>query len=482
MSDARYPAPALHVNGRWLPSGSGGEAPVLNPSTGEALAPLPLAGDAQVDAALEAAAAGQARWRRVAPAERAALIGHAAALIRERAEAIALIMTLEQGKPLPESRLEVRRAAELIEWAAQEGRRAYGQTIPAPDGMRYLTFQEPIGVVAALTPWNFPAVSPARKIGSALAAGCACIVKPSEQTPGTAAALVRAFVDAGLPAGVLGLLYGDPGRLSSRLIDSPVVRMVTFTGSVPVGKQLAAQAALRMKPCLMELGGHSPTIVFDDCDVDKVARACAATKYRNAGQVCTSPTRFFVQRGIYDRFVEAFAGAARGLAVGDGLAAGTQMGPLASARRVAAIAALAEDAVAKGARAVAGGRRVAASAAGFYFEPTVLADVPLEARVMNEEPFGPLAACRPFDGVGDVLQEANRLPYGLAAYAFTSSLRTAREVAHGLECGIVGINSFSGSNPETPFGGVKDSGFGREGGVEGVRAYMTTKFVVEASL
>jgi succinate-semialdehyde dehydrogenase/glutarate-semialdehyde dehydrogenase len=481
MSDPRYLAPALHIAGRWLTSGGAGEAAVLNPSTGGTLARLPLAGAAELDAALEAAVAGQALWRRTAPAERAALIGRAVALIRERCEAIAVVMTLEQGKPLPESRLEVQRAAELIEWAAQEGRRAYGQTIPAPAGMRYLTFQEPIGVVAALTPWNFPAVSPARKIGSALAAGCACIVKPSEQTPGTATALVQAFLDAGLPKGVLGLVFGDPGKVSSHLIDSPVVRMVTFTGSVPVGKQLAAQAALRMKPCLMELGGHSPTIVFDDCDVDKVARACATTKYRNAGQVCTSPTRFFVQRGIYDRFVDAFAGAARGMTVGDGMAESTRMGPLASARRVDAIAAFAEDAVAKGAKAAAGGKRVA-SGKGFYFEPTVLADVPQEARVMNEEPFGPIAACRPFDAVDDVLKEANRLPYGLAAYAFTSSLRNAREVAHGLECGIVGINSFSGSNPETPFGGVKDSGYGREGGVDGIRAYMTTKFVVEASL
>lgn len=482
MSEARYPSLGLYIDGQWHRSGDAGDAPVVNPATAEVLAQLPLASEKDLADAVSAAARGYTIWKRTAPAERAALIGRAVGLIRERSERIALIMTLEQGKPLGESRLEVQRAAELIEWAAQEGRRTYGQTIPAPAGMRYLTFQEPVGVVAALTPWNFPAVSPARKIGSALAAGCACIVKPSEQTPGTALALVEAFVDAGLPAGVLNLVFGEPGRVSSYLIDSPAVRMVTFTGSVPVGKRLAALAAERMKPCLMELGGHSPTIVFDDCDIPKVARACAATKFRNSGQVCTSPTRFFVQRGAYERFVEAFADAARRLTVGDGRSSETQMGPLASARRVEAIEALASDALARGARAMAGGKRAIAAGRGYFFEPTVLSDVPPEARVMNEEPFGPIAACRPFDTVDDVLREANRLPYGLAAYAFTTSLKNARDVAHGLECGIVGINSFSGSNPETPFGGVKDSGFGREGGVEGLKAYMTTKFVVEASL
>lgn len=482
MSDARYPSLGLYIDGQWRRSGGAGEGEVFNPATGEMLAKLPLASDNDLAAAVDAARRGHAIWKCTPPGKRSAVIAQAVAIIREQVERIAVTMTLEQGKPLGESRLEVQRAAELIEWAAQEGRRTYGQTIPAPTGMRYLTFQEPIGVVAALTPWNFPAVSPARKIGSALAAGCACIVKPSEQTPGTAIALVEAFAEAGLPAGVLNLVFGEPGRVSSYLIDSPVVRMVTFTGSVPVGKRLASLAAERMKPCLMELGGHSPTIVFDDCDIAKIARACATTKFRNSGQVCTSPTRFFVQRSVYGEFVETFADAARRMTVGDGLSSATQMGPLASARRVDATEALANDAMAKGARAAAGGKRAGGAGRGYFFEPTVLSDVPLEARVMNEEPFGPIAACRAFDTVDDALREANGLPYGLAAYAFTSSLKNARDVAHGLECGIVGINSFSGSNPETPFGGVKDSGYGREGGVEGVKAYMTTKFVVEASL
>ena len=389
-------------------------------------------------------------------------------------------MTLEQGKPIRESEAEVIRAAELIEWAAEEGRRTYGLTIPAPPGHRYLTFAEPLGPVAALTPWNFPAVAPARKVASALAAGCTCILKPSELTPGTAVELVKAFADAGLPAGVLNLVYGDAAAISETLIASPVIRKVTFTGSVPVGKRLAELAGRHMKPCLMELGGHSPTIVFPDIDVEKVARASATAKFRNSGQVCTSPTRFYVHQDVYDRFVREFGRAAQALKLGHGRDPATQMGPVASARRLSAMERLAGQARASGAAVVAGGAR--AGGEGFFFQPTVLGDVPLEAAVMQEEPFGPLAACRRFATTDEVLAEANALPYGLAAYLFSGSIKTASRVARELECGIVGVNAFSGSNAETPFGGVKDSGYGREGGTEGVRSYMATKFVVEGPL
>jgi succinate-semialdehyde dehydrogenase/glutarate-semialdehyde dehydrogenase len=481
MIATQYETLALCIDGKWLTSADRGGVDITNPATGMLLGVLPMATDAELDRALESAARGFKLWSRTAPAERCATILRAAKLVREREQAIATVMTLEQGKPIAESRAEVTRAAELMEWAAEEGRRTYGQTIPAPNGHRYLTFMEPIGAVAALTPWNFPAVSPARKVGSSLAAGCSCILKPSEQTPGTAVALVRAFVDAGLPPGVLNLVFGDPAKVSTRLIASPVVRKVTFTGSVPVGKQLAGLAAQSMKPCLMELGGHSPTIVFADADIQKIARASVVAKFRNAGQVCTSPTRFYVQEQAYEEFTRAFAEGCDALVLGDGMERTTQVGPLASQRRMASIETLVRDAKDHGAKVLAGGVRDS-QGQGYFFRPTALGEVPLSARVMREEPFGPVAAFRPFKTVDEVLEQANSLPYGLAAYTFTNSIHTANAVSSGLACGIVGVNSFAGSNPETPFGGVKDSGYGREGGVEGVRAYMTCKFVVEGTL
>ena len=480
MSCSRFKALRLFINGKWLGTASDGRMPVVNPATGAPLGELPMAGEFELELTLDAAQHGFRLWRDTAPAERCAIILRAAQLIREREESIALVMTEEQGKPLRESRLEVIRAAELIEWAAEEGRRTYGLTIPAPPGHRYLTFAEPLGAVAALTPWNFPAVSPARKIGSALAAGCSCVLKPSELTPGTAMEMVKAFDDAGLPAGVLNLVFGDPERISSHLIRSPVIRKITFTGSIPVGKHLAEMAARYMKPGLMELGGHAPTIIFPDIDIPKIANASATTKFRNAGQVCTSPTRFYVHEDVYEAFTSAMASAAKAIRVGDGRVPTTQMGPLASERRAASIEDLVSDAMAAGATLLAGGARQPGP--GFFFAPTVLGDVPVSARIMQEEPFGPVAVCRRFSTVDDVLQQANSLPYGLAAYLFTGSIHTAAAVSRGLECGIVGVNCFSGSNPETPFGGVKDSGYGREGGTEGVRSYMASKFIVEGPL
>lgn len=470
----------LYIAGRWQSASTDDVIELRNPATGDLLAYVPVASHADLDAAAEAASNGFRVWRRMAPAQRCAIILGAAALIRERIEEISLIMSQEQGKPLSESRAETLRAAELIEWAAEEGRRTYGQTIPAPDGNRYLTFWEPVGPVLALTPWNFPLVSPARKVGASLAAGCSCILKPSEVTPLSSVELVRAFHDAGLPAGVLNLVLGPPAPISTRLLNSEAIRAVTFTGSVPVGKMLSEQAGRLVKPVLMELGGHSPVIVFDDVDVEKIARAAVAAKFRNAGQVCTSPTRFFIQDGVYDAFVEAFgnhAAAIRLEAQGEG--AGT-MGPVVNARRRSAVLELIEDAKAAGARVVSGGK--AREGAGCFIEPTVLADVPDTARIMNEEPFGPVAVFNRFSTLEEVLEKSNRLPFGLAAYLFTKMISNVHAIAHGLECGIVGVNSFSGSNPETPFGGNKDSGHGREGGTEGVREYMTLKFIVEGNL
>lgn len=470
----------LYIGGAWVAASSDDVLDLVNPATGETIAHVPVATSAELDAVAASAASGFAIWRRTPPATRCAIILRAAGLLRERLEAIAAVMSSEQGKPLQEARAETLRAAELIEWAAEEGRRTYGHTIPAPGGARYLTFWEPVGPVLALTPWNFPLVSPARKVGSSLAAGCSCILKPSEITPLSAIELVRAFADAGLPAGVLNLVLGNPAPISRNLLEHDAVRAVTFTGSVPVGKSLSELAGRLMKPALMELGGHSPVIVFDDVDVDKIARAAVAAKFRNAGQVCTSPTRFYVHADIYDAFVDAFARHAAALrleAQGDG--AGI-MGPVVSERRRSTLCDLIEDACAKGARVATGGKP--RSGAGFFLEPTVLADVPPAARIMSEEPFGPVAVFNRFTAIDEVLAAANGLPFGLAAYLFTADLTVARQVSQELQCGIVGVNSFSGSNPETPFGGNKDSGHGREGGTEGVREYMTLKFVVEGTL
>jgi succinate-semialdehyde dehydrogenase/glutarate-semialdehyde dehydrogenase len=470
----------LYIGGAWVPASSSEVLDLVNPATGDTIAQVPVATPADLDAAATSAAEGFSRWRRTSPATRCSLILRAAALLRERLEKIAAVMSSEQGKPLQEARAETLRAAELIEWAAEEGRRTYGQTIPAPDGARYLTVWEPVGPVLALTPWNFPLVSPARKVGSSLAAGCSCILKPSEITPLTAMELVRAFADAELPPGVLNLVLGHPAPISRHLLEHSAVRAVTFTGSVPVGKSLSEQAGRLMKPALMELGGHSPVIVFDDIDVDKIAKAAVTAKFRNAGQVCTSPTRFYVHAKIYDAFVETFARYAAALRLeAQGEGAGV-MGPVVSDRRRQALSDLIEDARGHGACVMTGGKPRAG--AGFFLEPTVLADVPATARIMNEEPFGPVAVFNRFTVVDEVLAAANGLPFGLAAYLFTANLAVARQVSHGLECGIVGVNSFSGSNPETPFGGNKDSGHGREGGTEGVREYMTLKFIVEGTL
>ena len=470
----------LHIGGAWVAASSSDVLEVVNPATGEILAHVPVATLADLDAAAVSAAQGFAVWRKTAPAERCRIIVRAAGLLRERVETIAAVMSSEQGKPLPESRAEIIRAAELIEWAAEEGRRTYGHTIPAPNGTRYLTFWEPVGPVLALTPWNFPLVSPARKVGSALAAGCSCILKPSEITPLSAIELVRAFNDAGLPAGVFNLVLGDPALISRHLLDHEAVRAVTFTGSVSVGRSLSEHAGRLMKPALMELGGHSPVIVFNDIDVEKIAGAAVTAKFRNSGQVCTSPTRFFVHADIYEKFVAAFArhtAALRLVAQADG--AGT-MGPVVSERRRTAVCELIEDARVKGARLVIRGKPC--PGAGFFLEPTVLADVPAAARIMREEPFGPVAVFNRFTEIEEVLGAANSLPFGLAAYLFTANIAAARQVSHGLACGIVGVNTFSGSNPETPFGGNKDSGQGREGGTEGIREYMTLKFIVEGTL
>jgi succinate-semialdehyde dehydrogenase/glutarate-semialdehyde dehydrogenase len=469
---SRYPDLQLYIGGEWRVRPG---HPVINPADESVLAEVPHATRDDLDAALGAAEEGFARWRRTSPARRAEIILRAARICRERVEDMAVVMTLEQGKPIAQSRLEILRGCEIIEWDANEGRRVYGRVIPAEPGMRHSVLRQPIGVVAAFSPWNFPMSSPARKVAGALSAGCAIILKASEETPAGAMQLVRAFADAGLPAGVLNLVFGTPSEISEYLIPQPAVRLVTFTGSIPVGKRLAALAGEHMKPVIMELGGHAPVIVCDDVDPVTTAAASATGKSRNAGQVCVSPTRFYVQEAIYDTFTKAFGERAAAIKIGNGLDAGNQMGPLANDRRLAAMETFVADATKKGARLVTGGSRIGNH--GYFYPLTVLADVPDDARAMREEPFGPLALLSPVKTVDEAIEKANALPYGLAAYAFTHSARNVDKLAEGVEVGNLSINHFVASVAETPFGGVKDSGFGREGGTEGLGCYTVTKNV-----
>ncbi|MEW9855636.1 NAD-dependent succinate-semialdehyde dehydrogenase [Novosphingobium sp. M1R2S20] len=461
------------IDGEWRKTAE--ETPVTNPADETLLRAVPVAASNDIDAAIAAAERGQRVWQKTAPAERARVILAAAALLRERAEDIALASTLEQGKPLAQSQAEVLRACEIIEWDANEGRRLYGRTIPAESGLRHTVLREPIGIVAAFSPWNFPVSPPARKIAGALSAGCAIILKPSEETPAGAIQLAHAFLDAGLPAGVLNILFGDPAHISQRLIAHRSVRLVTFTGSVPVGKRLAALAGEHMKPAIMELGGHSPVIVCADAPVIETARASVQIKARNAGQVCVAPTRFFAHASLYEAFVEEAAARAAELAPLDGRDPACRLGPLANARRLAAVDALVKDAVSRGARLLAGGRQV--ERRSFYYPLTVLADLPANARAMHEEPFGPLMLIQPFTDLDDAIARANSLPFGLAAYAFTDSAQAAERISSEVQCGNLSINHYVASLAETPFGGIKDSGYGREGGMEGLHCYTTVKNV-----
>ena len=465
----------LYIGGEWLAAAGRDTQDVRNPATGAGQAALPLATAADLDRALDAAQRGFLLWRGTAPEARAALLQKTAQLLRERADRIARIATLEQGKILAEAKGEVAFAAALLDFHAGEALRIYGRVLPRPAGTRSLVLHQPVGPVAAFCAWNFPVMNVVRKIAPALAAGCSIIIKPSEETAGSAVEVLRCFQDAGLPGDVAQCVFGVPDMVSRQLLASPITRKLSFTGSVPVGKHLMKLAADTMMKTTMELGGHGPVLVFDDCDLDKTLDLLVAHKFRNAGQVCVAPTRFHIQQGIYDRFAAGFAERAARLKVGDGMAADTQMGPMANPRRPEAIEALVDDARDAGARVLAGGTRGGGD--GFFFAPTVLADVPLGARAMNEEPFGPIALLHPFATIEDAIAEANRLPFGLAAYCFTENGRRQNLLGDGIDAGMIAINSVRLSWPDSPFGGMKDSGHGSEDGPEGVAAHLVTKTV-----
>jgi succinate-semialdehyde dehydrogenase/glutarate-semialdehyde dehydrogenase len=476
MAISSYTDTRLLINGEWCDAASGKTLDVINPATGQAIGKVAHAGIADLDRALEAAQRGFEAWRKIPANERATTMRKAAALVRERASDIGRLMTQEQGKPFAEARVEVLAAADIIEWFADEGRRVYGRIVPSRNlAAQQLVLKEPIGPVAAFTPWNFPVNQVVRKLSAALACGCSFLVKAPEETPASPAALLQAFVEAGVPAGTVGLVFGDPAEISSYLIPHPVIRKVTFTGSTPVGKQLAALAGLHMKRVTMELGGHAPVIIAEDADVALAVKAAGAAKFRNAGQVCISPTRFLVHNAIKDEFTRALVQHAEGLKLGDGLAEGTTLGPLANARRISAMRAVVDDARAKGATIATGGERVGDS--GNFFAPTIIADAPLNASIFNDEPFGPVAGVRGFDSLEDAIAEANRLPYGLAGYAFTRSIKNAQLLMNRVEVGMLWINQPATPSAELPFGGVKDSGYGSEGGPEALESYLNTKAV-----
>ncbi|MCT1639967.1 NAD-dependent succinate-semialdehyde dehydrogenase [Dietzia cinnamea] len=472
-----YPDTRLFIDDQWTDAADGRTIDVLNPADGQVIGTVAHASVTDLDRALAAAERGFEVWRDTTPAKRSTIMRAAAQLVRDRVEAIARNLTLEQGKPLREARGEILAAADIIDWFAEEGFRVYGRLVPHRTDItiRQMVVKDPVGPVAAFTPWNFPVNQVVRKIAAGLAAGCSLIVKAPEETPASPAELIRAFADAGLPAGVLGLVYGDPAEISGYLIPHPVIRKVTFTGSTAVGKQLAALAGQHMKRSSMELGGHAPVIVCDDADLELVLKTMGPMTFRNAGQVCISPTRFLVQNGVRDEFARALVGHADAIRVGSGLEDDTTMGPLANDRRLAAMGEFHADAVDRGAQVLTGGHRI--GEAGNYWAPTVFDEVPTEARLFNDEPFGPVAGIRGFDRLDEAIAEANRLPYGLAGYAFTGSLANADLLTRRVEVGMLWVNMPSMPSAELPFGGIKDSGYGSEGGPEAMECYLNTRAV-----
>ncbi|WP_305806814.1 NAD-dependent succinate-semialdehyde dehydrogenase [Stenotrophomonas sp. YIM B06876] len=476
-SSPAYPDTRLLIAGEWRHARDGRTIPVLNPASGQPIGCVSHAGQPELDDAVRAAAQGFDVWRSMTPVERSRIMRRAAGLLRERADAVAAILTQEQGKPLAEARIETLTGADIIEWFADEGLRVYGRIVPSrvSASLRQMVLKDPVGPVAAFTPWNFPINQIVRKVGAALATGCSMLIKGPEETPAAPAALMQAFLDAGLPPGVLGLIYGNPAEISSYLIAHPIIRKITFTGSTAVGKQLAGMAGQHMKRVTMELGGHAPVIVAADADLELAVKTSVAAKFRNAGQVCISPTRFLVHKSLIGDYSAALAEATKRLKVDDGLLEGTQMGPLANTRRVAAMKELTADAIARGSTLLAGGE--CTHPAGNFWAPTILSNVPVEARMFNEEPFGPIAGIQSFDNLEDAIREANRLSYGLAGYAFTRSLRTADILTRTVEVGMLWVNMPAIPSAELPFGGLKDSGYGTEGGPEALDAYLNVRSV-----
>ncbi|MDH5528429.1 MAG: NAD-dependent succinate-semialdehyde dehydrogenase [Paracoccaceae bacterium] len=468
----------LFIHGGWRAASDRATKPVTDPATEEVLGTIAEASPEDVDAALSSAKEGFAVWRRTGTWDRAAKMRKVADLIRERQVDIARLMSLETGKPMAEAMGETGAAADQFEWYSEETKRIYGQVIEARTAdSRMAVIYQPVGVVAAFSAWNFPALLPARKLAAALAAGCSIIVKPAGETPACCAALIQACQDAGIPPGVVNMLTGNSNQIAQQLIRSPIVRKVSVTGSVPIGKQILSLAAEGVKKVSMELGGHGPVLIFDDFDAQKAAEICATTKFRNCGQVCISPTRFYVHESSYDAFAGRFAEIAKSLKIGRGLDEGVQVGPMANKRGLKTIQSMTQDALDRGAELLAGGKTPAGFNKGHFIEPTVLGRVPDDALVMNEEPFGPIAPITTFSDYDEVIERANSLPFGLAGYVFSNNLSVATRAYEDLEVGMVGVNEMLLATAEAPFGGVKESGMGREGGSLGIMDYLDPKYV-----
>ncbi len=473
-----YETLELFIDGKWTKGTSKKSQAVINPATEEVLGQLPHASTTDLDTALAAADKGFKIWRATSPLARQDIMNKAADLMEERKAAISLNMSRDNGKPVLQASLEMDFVIGCLRWDAEQGKRAYGRLIPARiPGQRQMMIKEPIGPVAAFVAWNFPASNVMRKIGNALSAGCSIIMKSDEETPSAVIAIARCFQDAGLPNGVLNVVFGVPSEVSSYLLNSPIIKKLSFTGSTPVGMLLQAQAAKRMIRCTMELGGHAPVMVFDDADIATAAKLCAATKFRNAGQVCISPSRFYVQSGVYDEFAERFTQHANALVIGDGTDPATEMGPLIGERRIDVMQDLVDDAVSHGAEILTGGERLGNK--GYFYKPTVLKGVLEDAKIMNDEPFGPIAPIAAFTDFDDVVVRANKLEYGLASYAFTTNGSVAAALGDQINAGMFAVNHFGIATPETPFGGVNHSGYGSEGGEEGIQSYQRVKFISE---
>jgi len=469
----------LFINGEWTAGQSGQTFANVNPANGQEIGSCAFAEPADIESAAQASAQAFQQWRKVPALSRYNLLRAAANDLRSRAEEVARVLTLEHGKPLAEARLEVGASADIIDFFAEEGRRAYGRIIPARmDGVRQYVFRDPVGPVAAFSPWNFPIGQSVRKISAALATGCTIVLKGPEDTPASCAELVKSFENAGVPDGVLNLVFGNPAAISERLITHPAIRKITFTVSTAVGKSLAAMAGQYMKRVTMELGGHAPAIICEDAEIDKAVQWLAGSKFRNAGQICASPSRLLIHSSIYDEFVSKFVEKAQSIKVGDGLEEGTQMGPLAHSRRLQSMEKLVRDAREKGAEVATGGQRIGDE--GCFYAPTVLLNITKDMLVLNEEPFGPIAPIMAFENLDEAIAEANRLDFGLAAYAFSQSEKSIRQITSEVQSGMLSVNHVGLALPETPFGGIKDSGYGSEGGPEALDPYLLSRFVTQA--
>jgi len=468
----------LYINGSFGDAADGTTLDIVNPASESVVGKLAHACEVDLKRAALAAENSFETWRDMGPFARGEVLKKAAGFLRERSATIAANISLENGKTEAEGAAEVAWSAEFLDWCAEEGRRTYGRVVPARlPSVRQTVVKEPVGPVLALTPWNWPLVTAVKKISAALAAGCSVVLKPAEETPTALADLAQVFEDAGMPAGVFNVVYGDPAFVSEFLIKQPEIKKVAFTGSVPVGMYLTELAAKSKKSITLELGGHAPVIIFDDADLDKAVEKIFPFKYRTAGQVCSAPTRMIVHESLVDAFAEKFASKTAELKIGAGNDPATQVGPLVSERRLNAVSALVDDAIDKGATVVCGGERIGAE--GYFYAPTVLKNVARDAKIMHEEPFGPLAPIVSFSTFEEALEIANDTEFGLAGYIFTENLATAHKAEKQLDCGNVGLNTLAISMVEAPFGGFKSSGTGKEGGTEGLETYLRTKLIVE---